>query len=326
MKRRTFITALGGAAAWPVVARAQQPAAPVVGVLNPGSVRVRNNLFAGPFRRGLAETGYIEGQNVTIEDRWAEGQFDQMPALVADLVRREVAAIVANGTQSALAAKSATSTIPIVFLIGDDPVKFGLVAALNRPGGSATGINAVAIELESKRLELLHRIVPGTEIIGALVNLQNPNAEAQVKDLQNAARAVGRQIHIFHASTEREIDVAFTTLAQERAGALTVAGDTFFTIRRYQIVTLAAHYSIPAIYQRRDFPEVGGLVSYGTDFDAVFRQVGIYVGRILKGEKPADLPVVQPTKFEFVINLNTAKALGLTIPPNVLAIADELIE
>jgi len=250
-----------------------------------------------------------------------------MPALVADLVRRQVAVIVAAaGTQSALAAKSATSTIPIVFLTGDDPVKFGLVATLNRPGGSATGINAVAIELESKRLELLDRIVPGTEIIGALVNLQNSSAETQVKDLQNAARAVGRQIHIFHASTEREIDVAFTTLAQERAGALTVAGDTFFTIRRYQIVTLAAHYSIPAIYQRRDFPEVGGLVSYGTDFDAVYRQVGIYVGRILKGEKPADLPVVQPTKFEFVINLKTAKALGLDVPAKVLALTDEVIE
>jgi putative ABC transport system substrate-binding protein len=299
---------------------------PVIGVLNPGTVQ-GNDPAAVPFRRGLGETGYIEGQNVRIEDRWAEGQFDRFPALAADLVRRQVAVIVTvAGTQSALAAKSATSAIPIVFLIGEDPVKFGLAANLNRPGGNATGINVVATELEGKRLELLSRVVPGAETIWALVNPEVPSAATQLTDLQNAARTLGRKIHVLHAATEREIDVAFTTLARERAGALAVGASLYLYTRRNQIVTLAAHYSIPTIYQRREFAQAGGLVSYGTDIAGTFRQVGIYAGRILKGEKPADLPVIQPTKYELVINMRTAKALGLEVSQDMLSIADEVIE
>jgi putative ABC transport system substrate-binding protein len=325
MRRRDFITLLGGTAAWPLAARAQQPALPVIGVLIPGSIQ-GNDAFGAAFRRGLGETGYIEDQNVRIEVRWAEGQFHRFPALAADLVRRQVAVIIAHpGTEAALAAKAATSTIPIVFFTGDDPVKFGLVASLNRPGGNATGINTATAELEDKRLELLSRIVPG-ETIGGLVNPENPNAARQLTDLQNAARTLGRQIHILYAATEREIDLAFMLLAQERAGALTVAASLYFLLRRDQIIGLAARYSIPTIYQRREFAQAGGLVSYGTDIAGSYRQLGIYAGRILKGEKPADLPVMQPTKFEFVINLNTAKALGLAIPPNILALADEVIE
>jgi putative ABC transport system substrate-binding protein len=298
----------------------------VIGVLNLGSVQGADPV-AAPFRRGLGETGYIEGQNVRIEDRWAEGEPDRFPALAADLVRRQVAVIVANGgTSSALAAKAATATIPILFTIGDDPIKFGLVASLNRPGGNATGFYGISTELEGKRLELLSRIVPGAETIWALVNPQNPSAATQVKDLQNAAGTLGRQVHVLHAATEREIDVAFTTLAQERTGALAVAGSAFFLVQRSQIVTLAAHYSIPTMYQRREFVQVGGLVSYGGDLGESFRQAGIYVGRLLKGEKPADLPVMRSTRFEFLVNLKAAKALGLTIPPNVLALADEVIE
>jgi putative ABC transport system substrate-binding protein len=244
--------------------------------------------------------------------------------MAADLVRRQVAVIVANGgTSSALAAKAATATIPIVFSIGDDPVKFGLVASLNRPGGNATGMYGITIELEGKRLELLSRIVPGAEAIGALVNPQNPSAATQVKDLQDAAGTLGRQVRVLHAATEREIDVAFTTLAQERTGALAVAGSAFFLVQRYQIAALAAHYSIPTMYQRREFVQVGGLVSYGSYLGDTFRQAGIYAGRLLKGEKPADLPVMRSTRFE---NLKAAKALALTIPPNVIALADEVIE
>ena len=326
MRRRDFITLAGGAAAWPLSAKAQQGALPVVGVLYPGSVQ-EGDQFAVPLRRGLGETGFIEGQNFRIEGRWAEGQFDRYPALAADLVRRQVALIVVPGaTSAALAAKSASSTIPIVFLIGDDPIKVGLAASLNRPGGNTTGFTTVASELEGKRLDLLSRIVPGAETIGVLVNPEVPNAVTQLINLQNAARTLGRQIRVLNAATEREIDAAFTTLAQERAGALTVAASLYFFTRLNQIVTLAAHYSIPTIYQRREFAQAGGLVSYGTDVADTYRQVGIYAGRILKGEKPADLPVQEITKIELVINLKAAKALGLTVPPVLLATADEVIE
>jgi len=326
MRRRDFITLAGGAAAWPLSAKAQQGALPVVGVLYPGSVQ-GDDQIAVPLRRGLGETGFIEGQNFRIEGRWAEGQFDRYPALAADLVRRQVALIVVPGaTSAALAAKSASSTIPIVFLIGDDPIKVGLAASLNRPGGNTTGFTTVASELEGKRLDLLSRIVPGAETIGVLVNPEVPNAATQLINLQNAARTLGRQIRVLNAATEREIDAAFTTLAQERAGALTVAASLYFFTRLNQIVTLAAHYSIPTIYQRREFAQAGGLVSYGTDVADTYRQVGIYAGRILKGEKPADLPVQEITKIELVINLKAAKALGLTVPPVLLATADEVIE
>ena len=326
MRRRDFITLVGGAAASPLSAKAQQGALPVVGVLYPGSVQ-GDDQIAVPLRRGLGETGFIEGQNFRIEGRWAEGQFDRYPALAADLVRRQVALIVVPGaTSAALAAKSASSTIPIVFLIGDDPIKVGLAASLNRPGGNTTGFTTVASELEGKRLDLLSRIVPGAETIGVLVNPEVPNAATQLINLQNAARTLGRQIRVLNAATEREIDAAFTTLAQERAGALTVAASLYFFTRLNQIVTLAAHYSIPTIYQRREFAQAGGLVSYGTDVADTYRQVGIYAGRILKGEKPADLPVQEITKIELVINLKAAKALGLTVPPVLLATADEVIE
>jgi len=326
MRRRDFITLAGSAAAWPLSAKAQQGALPVVGVLYPGSVQ-GDDQIAVPLRRGLGETGFIEGQNFRIEGRWAEGQFDRYPALAADLVRRQVALIVVPGaTSAALAAKSASSTIPIVFLIGDDPIKVGLAASLNRPGGNTTGFTTVASELEGKRLDLLSRIVPGAETIGVLMNPEVPNAATQLINLQNAARTLGRQIRVLNAATEREIDAAFTTLAQERAGALTVAASLYFFTRLNQIVTLAAHYSIPTIYQRREFAQAGGLVSYGTDVADTYRQVGIYAGRILKGEKPADLPVQEITKIELVINLKAAKALGLTVPPVLLATADEVIE
>jgi len=326
MRRRDFITLAGSAAAWPLSAKAQQGALPVVGVLYPGSVQ-GDDQIAVPLRRGLGETGFIEGQNFRIEGRWAEGQFDRYPALAADLVRRQVALIVVPGaTSAALAAKSASSTIPIVFLIGDDPIKVGLAASLNRPGGNTTGFTTVASELEGKRLDLLSRIVPGAETIGVLVNPEVPNAATQLINLQNAARTLGRQIRVQNAATEREIDAAFTTLAQERAGALTVAASLYFFTRLNQIVTLAAHYSIPTIYQRREFAQAGGLVSYGTDVADTYRQVGIYAGRILKGEKPADLPVQEITKIELVINLKAAKALGLTVPPVLLATVDEVIE
>ena len=326
MRRRDFITLAGSAAAWPLSAKAQQGALPVVGVLYPGSVQ-GDDQIAVPLRRGLGETGFIEGQNFRIEGRWAEGHFDRYPALAADLVRRQVALIVVPGaTSAALAAKSASSTIPIVFLIGDDPIKVGLAASLNRPGGNTTGFTTVASELEGKRLDLLSRIVPGAETIGVLMNPEVPNAATQLINLQNAARTLGRQIRVLNAATEREIDAAFTTLAQERAGALTVAASLYFFTRLNQIVTLAAHYSIPTIYQRREFAQAGGLVSYGTDVADTYRQVGIYAGRILKGEKPADLPVQEITKIELVINLKAAKALGLTVPPVLLATADEVIE
>ena len=327
IKRREFIAGLGSAAAWPVVARAQQPALPVVGFIHIGAADASPRDVAA-FRKGLNETGYVEGQNVMVEYHLLENQSDSSPALIADLVRRRVAVIATSGTRAAIAAKAATSTIPIVFGVGDDPVKLGLVASLARPGGNATGFNTFAREVVGKRLGLLHELVPKAARFAVLLNPANANAtitEAILRDVQEAARTVGLQIHALNASTSREIDAAFATLARERPDALFVGPDAFFSSRRVQLANLAARDRIPAAYGNRDFVEAGGLMSYGINFADTFRQVGVYTGSILKGAKPADLPVVQSTKFEFLINLNTANALGLTIPETLLATADEVI-
>jgi putative tryptophan/tyrosine transport system substrate-binding protein len=327
MRRREFIAGLGGAASsiiWPLAAWAQQRQMQSIGYIRIGESEKADPDLT-PFRQGLREMGFIEGQNVVVEYRLTE-DYDRMPALATDLVRRQVSVIFAGSTPAALAAKTATSTIPIVFGIGDDPVKFGLVASISRPGGNATGINLVAIDLEGKRTEMLRELTPTADTIAALVNPKNPNAEKQLIDLQAAAGRFDRKLRVMKAANEGDIDMAFTALALTHIGALTVAGDGFFYSRRNQIVTLAAQHAIPTIYQRREFADAGGLISYGTDFKEMGRQSGIYVGRILKGEKPADLPVMQPTKFELVINRKTAKALGLTIPETLLATADQVIE
>jgi putative ABC transport system substrate-binding protein len=327
LKRREFLGVLGGAAAgWPLAACAQQPALPVVGFIRDGSSDANARNVAA-FRKGLNETGYVEGQNVTVEYYWLEGQYDRLPALMADLVRRQVAVIAAPGTGLALAAKAATATIPIVFSVGDDPVRLGLVASLARPGGNATGINFFVNEVTAKRLRLLHDLLPKAVRIAVLLNPANATvAESTLREAQKAAPTIGLQIQILNASTIAEIDAAFATLARERPDALLVAGDAFLTSRRVQIATLTARDRIPTAYAVRDPVVAGGLMSYGTDITDAFQQAGIYTGKILKGTKPADLPVLQSTKFEFVINLQTARALGIEVPPGVLSIADEVIE
>jgi ABC-type uncharacterized transport system substrate-binding protein len=331
MRRREFITLVGGAAASPLVRplalRAQQPALPVVGFINGASADASASRLAA-FRKGLNETGYLEGQNVTVEYHWLEGHYDRVPALVADLVRRHVAVIASPATTvAALAAKAATSTIPIVFGVGEDPVRLGLVASLARPGGNATGINFFNSEVTAKELRLLHDLVPKAVRIAVLVNPANAaTAEPTLRDAQQAAPTLGLQIQILNASTIGEIDAAFATLARERPDALFVTGDAFFTSRRVQFATLTARDRIPAAYAARELVEAGGLMSYGTDIADAFYQTGTYTGSILKGAKPADLPVLQSTKFEFVINIQTARALGIEVPPDVLSIADEVIE
>jgi putative ABC transport system substrate-binding protein len=328
MRRREFIAGLGGAAvAWPLAASAQQPALPVVGFVNSGSADASAGVAAA-FRKGLGETGYVEGRNVTVEYHWLEGQFDRVPALMADLVRRRVAVIATPGSApAAVAAKAATATIPIVFGVGDDPVKTGLVASLARPGGNATGINFFSGEVVAKRLGLLHELVPKAVRVAVLLNPANvAPADTTLRDLQEAARAIGLQIQVLNATTINEIDAAFATLARERPDALFVDADGFFVSRRVQIVSLAARDRIPASYWNRDAVAAGGLMSYGADVGDAFRQVGVYAGNILKGAKPADLPVEQATRFQFVINLSTARALGIEVPPGLLAITDDVIE
>jgi putative tryptophan/tyrosine transport system substrate-binding protein len=324
MKRREFISFIGGAVVWPLTARAEQPAVPLVGILSSASLSAYTDLL-GAFRQGLKEKGYIEGQNVVIESRWAEGHFERLPQLAAELVQKHPAVIVTTGGSSNFAAKAASSTIPHVFLSQDDPVKVGLVMSLNRPGGNATGMSLLTSPLVAKRLEFLRRLLPAGAPISYLMNPQAPEAEFHLSDMQAAARENGEPISVLNASSERDIDNAFTALAQ-RGGALIVSTDAFFVSRAHQIVVLAAYHKIPAIYDRREFVAAGGLISYGTHLPDVYRQIGVYVGRIIAGEKPSDLPVMQPTTFELVINLKTATTLGLTIPPGVLAIADEVIE
>jgi putative ABC transport system substrate-binding protein len=325
--RRKFLATLGGAAvAWPLMARAQQPAMPVIGFLSGASPDPFAHLVAA-FRQGLQETGYTEGTNVTIEYRWAEGQYDRLPSLAADLVSRSVAVIAATGgSVAARAAQAATATIPIVFSSGADPVKVGLVASLSRPGGNVTGVHVFIGALDPKKLGLLRELAPQATLVGVLLNPKVEDFQIRLADLQEAARAVGQQIHILSASTEGELDTAFATLSQIRAGALVASGDAFFNSRRDQIVALAARYAIPAIYEGREYAVAGGLMSYGTSLSESYHQVGVYTGRILKGAKPADLPVFQLTKFQFVLNLKTAKALGVKISDNLLSLADEVIE
>jgi putative ABC transport system substrate-binding protein len=327
MRRRDFITLVGGtAAAWPLAARAQQPPSmPVVGFMSARSPGESASLMAA-FHKGFNETGYVEGRNVAIEYRWAEGKYDVLPIMVTDLIRRQVTVIVAIGDPSPQIAKAATQTIPIVFAANGDPVRDNLVASLNRPGGNATGVTRFGAAAVTKRLQLLHDLMPQVVAIAYLMNPNNPNGEVEMRAAQAAAQSLGLQMHVLSASNEGELEVAFATMAQHRAGALLVASDLFFLGRRDQLASLAARHQIPAIYYLREFAEAGGLMSYGNRLLDTYHQVGIYVGRILKGEKPGDLPVQQATKFELVINLKTAKALGLDVPIGLSAAADELIE
>jgi putative ABC transport system substrate-binding protein len=325
MRRRAFIAALGGAAAWPVVARAQQPAMPVIGFLNPASADTFADRLRA-FRQGLKDTGYVEGENVAIVYRWAENQSDRLPALAHDLVRRRVAVFVAF-VGAALAAKATTATIPIVFLAGEDPVRLGLVASLARPGGNATGINVLSGELVAKRLELLRELVPGATRVAVLVNPTDAeSSESQLRELEAAAGRLGLQMQVRKANTSRDIDAAYATFERERPDALFITGDPFFTSRRVQLANLAARHMVPITSSTREIAEAGGLMSYGSNIAEAWRQVGVYTGRILKGAKPADLPVVQVTKLELVINAQTARMLRLTVPSSLLATADEVIE
>jgi putative ABC transport system substrate-binding protein len=326
MRRREFITIFAGAVAWPRDALAQQSAIPVIGFLSSASPKAYAGRVAA-FRKGLNESGYIDGQDVAIEFRWAQGQYDRLPVFAADLVRQKVAVIVSSGGDvAALSAKAATSSIPIVTVSGSDPVKAGLVVSFNRPGGNVTGASFVATELETKRLQILHEVVPTAAVIGILINPTNPAAESRSNDLRLMARTLERNIHIISASSESDLETAFAALIEQRAGALLVSTDSFFTSQRDRLVALAARHALPTMYSWREFVEAGGLVSYGPIINEVYRQVGIYTGRILKGEKPAELPFLRPIKFELVINLKTAKALGLAIPQSVLLRADEVIE
>lgn len=327
MRRREFLVLLGAAASRPLAARAQQPAMPVIGFLS-GRSPYESSVAVAAFRQGLDETGYFESKNVVIEYRWAEGRYDRLPALAAELVSRQVTVIAAvGGPSSGLAAKGATATIPIVFISGADPVQEGLVASLNKPGGNATGVAPLLPAMEGKRFGLLHEVVPNAALIGVLLNPAAASyLDRETSDVQEAARVVGQQLLILRASTEEAIEAAFAIAVEQRAGGLLVAADPFFVSRREQIVALAARYAIPAIYEVREYATAGGLMTYGINIGDAYHQVGSYVGRILKGEKPANLPVLQPTKFEFVINLTTAKALGVAIPPGLLSIADEVIE
>jgi putative ABC transport system substrate-binding protein len=325
MKRREFIAGLGAAAAWPRVAHAQQPAMPVIGYLSAGSLD-RDAARLRAIRQSLSEAGFIEGSNVAIEYRWADYHLEGMPALAADLVRRRVSVIAVTGVPAALAAKAATTTIPIVFTLGIDPVALGLVASLNRPGGNITGVATLGGELGAKRLELIHELVPGAKLIGVLLNPANPSIDSQTRDMQAAAQILGVRLQIVHASAERDFDAAFATLLDLRAGALVIGNDSLLVNRSEQLAALALRHAMPAVYQFPEFAAAGGLMSYGGSIAASYRIVGLYTGRILKGEKPADLPVQQTTKIELFINMKTAKALGLTVPLTLLGRADEVIE
>ena len=325
MRRREFITLLGGVATWPLTVRAQQPAMPVVGFMMAGSrAALRDEIAA--FEAGLKEMGFVEGQNLALEYRFAERQFDRFPALASDLIHRQVSVIVASSPQGALAAKRATTTIPIVFSIGADPIETGIVSSLSRPGGNVTGVYQFTAGLEAKRLGLLHEMIPKAETIGVLVNPNYAAIESQLRDVQDAAAHLGLRLVIVRANTESDFDTAFSTVASQRAGAMLVCASPFFNARRQQLVVLASSHSLPAIFEWRDFAIAGGLMSYGTSLNNAYRQAGVYAGRILKGEKASDLPVVQSTKFEFVINLSTAKALHIDVPPTLSARADEIIE
>jgi ABC-type uncharacterized transport system substrate-binding protein len=325
VRRREFIALVGGAVAWPSAADAQQPPMPVIGFLSSGPTGGFEDRIKA-FHEGLQETGYVVGQSVAIEYRWAEGQYDRLPGLAAELVSRQVTVIVTYATSAALAAKAATTTIPIVFIMSGDPVKFGLVASLNRPGGNTTGVSALGHDIVAKQFELLHEFVPRTAAVGLLVNPSNPNASADTRRMQQAAHALGQQIYVVSAQNDGDLDAAFTALVRVRAGALVVTTDPYFYNRRAQLIERATRFAIPAVYESRDQAALGGLMSYGSDRLTLYRLGGSYAGRILKGTKPADLPVQQATKLELVINLKTARALGLTFPPALLARADEVIE